>query len=124
MKATSLKDELDSKIGDIASTVEKLTDEVAQAKKDIAQLHLELQRASENRKQANMDFQKTISEQIATQDVLKAALEKLAKYYDSFAQVKTSKVSQTPPVAQMTYDKSAGASGVMSMIEKLIHEAK
>merc|ERR1719502_31213 len=124
MKASSVKDALESKIGDIASTVEKLTDEVAQAKKDISQLQLELQRASENRKQANMDFQKTISEQRATQDVLKAALEKLAKYYDSFAQIKKSKVTQTPPVAQMTYDKSAGASGVMSMIEKLIHEAK
>merc|ERR1719515_170555 len=107
MKATSLKDELDSKIGDIASTVEKLTDELGQAKKDIEQLHLELQRASENRKQANMDFQHTVAEQRATQEVLKSALERLAKFYDAaFAQVhsKASRVAeahqQTPPVAQ------------------------
>merc|ERR1719197_1731485 len=109
MKATSLKDELDSKIGDIAATLEKLTDEVTQAKKDIAQLQVELQRASENRKQANMDFQKTISEQTATREVLHQALERLAKYYD-FAQT-YSKASaghaQTPPVAQATYEKSA-----------------
>lgn len=105
----------------------KLTDEITQAKKDIAQLQLELQRASENRKQANMDFQKTIAEQQATQEVLKAALEKLAKFYDAeFAQVhsKASAHKQTPPVAQMNYEKNAGAQGVMSMIEKLIHEAQ
>merc|ERR1719181_1955859 len=120
MKANSLKDELDVKISDLASTIEKLNDETTQAKKDIAQLQLELQRASENRKQANMDFQKTISEQVATQDVLKQALERLAKFYDAdFAQLhsKASSQKQTPPVAQMNYDKNAGASGVMSMIE-------
>jgi len=127
MKANSLKDELDMKVSDLTATMEKLTDELTQAKTDISQLQLELQRASENRKQANMDFQKTIADQVATQDVLKVALERLAKYYDSFAQIK-SKAStghaQAPPVAQMTYEKSAGASGVMSMIEKLIMEAK
>jgi chromosome segregation ATPase len=126
MKATSLKDELDMKIGDLGSNLEKLTDEVTQAKKDIAQLQVELQRASENRKQANQDFQKTISEQVATQEVLKQALEKLATFYDSaFTQVHKAAIhKQTPPVAQMSYEKNAGASGVMSMIEKLIHEAK
>jgi len=129
MKATSLKDQLDVKVEDLVSTADKLTEEVAQGKKDIAQLQLELQRASENRKLSNMDFQKTIVEQKATQEVLKSALEKLATFYDSaFTQVhskgQVASHKQTPPVAQMNYDKSAGASGVMSMIEKLIHEAK
>jgi len=127
MKSNSLKDELDVKVADLQSNIDKLTDELTQGKKDIAQLQLELQRASENRKQANMDFQKTIAEQVATQDVLKTALERLAKYYDSFAQTQSKGSAghtQTPPVAQATYDKSAGASGVMSMIEKLIMEAK
>jgi len=127
MKANSLKDVLDMKVGDLTATVEKLTDEVTQAKKDISQLQLELQRASENRKQANMEFQKTVAEQVATQDVLKTALERLAKYYDSFVQTggkASDGQAQAPPVAQMTHEKSAGASGVMSMIEKLIMEAK
>merc|ERR1719316_1640337 len=31
---------------------------------------------------------------------------------------------QTPPVPQMEYKKSSGASGVMSMIEKLIYDTK
>jgi hypothetical protein len=127
MKANSAKDDLEAKVDDLESTIGKLIDEIVQAKKDIAQLTVELQRASENRKQANMDFQKTISEQSATQDVLKAALERLAKFYDSFAQVHSKamvKQQQTRPVAQATYEKSQGASGVMSMIEKLIYEAK
>jgi len=126
MKANSLKDEQDMKVQDLTANMEKLSDELSQAKKDIAQLQLELQRATENRKQANLDFQKTIAEQHATQEVLKTALERLAKYYD-FVQT-SSKASmqhaQTPPVAQAAYEKNAGASGVMSMIEKLILEAK
>lgn len=131
MKATSLKGEQEMKVSDLESTVEKLTDEVTQAKKDIAQLQLELQRASENRKQANKDFQKTVAEQSATQEILKKALDKLATFYDAeFAQThskafkrEASVHGQTPPVAEATYEKNSGASGVMSMIEKLIHEA-
>merc|ERR1719271_1453173 len=106
MKASSLKDELDVKISDLASTIDKLNDELTQA---------------------NMDFQKTISEQVATQEVLHTALERLAKFYDAdFAQLhaKAESHRQTPPVAQATYEKNAGASGVMSMIEKLIYEAR
>merc|ERR1712139_443595 len=34
------------------------------------------------------------------------------------------KQAQTPPVPQMEYKPSSGAGGVMSMIEKLIHETK
>merc|ERR1719387_310902 len=78
-----------------------------------------------------MDFQKTIAEQRATQDVLKQALERLAKFYDTeFTQTKSKSFKgqqaqkQTPPVAQMKYEKNAGANGVMSMIEKLIYEAQ
>jgi hypothetical protein len=127
MKATSMKSDLEVKVSDLSSTMDKLSDEITVAKKDIAQLQLELQRASENRKQANMDFQKTVAEQRATQEILATALDKLAKFYDaSFTQVgsKRQVSAQTPPVAQMKYEKSSASSGVMSMIEKLIYEAK
>merc|ERR1719343_1469479 len=78
-----------------------------------------------------MDYQKTIADQTVTIDVLKKALTRLGKYYDSEAFLQRSK-KQLPntedgsvaPVAQMEYKPSAGASGVMSMLEKLISEAK
>ena len=60
-----------------------------------------------------------------TIEVLKKALDKLATFYDSeFLQKSATGNKQTPPVPQMEYKKSAGATGVMSMIEKLVEEAK
>jgi chromosome segregation ATPase len=130
MKATSTKGGLEAKIGDLESNLEKLTDELVAAKKEIAQLQLDLQRGTETRKQANMDFQRSVADQRATQEILKKALDKLAKFYD-FAQTKVKHASseaqsgmQTPPVPEMEYEKNKGASGVMSMIEKLIYEAQ
>ena len=50
------------------------------------------------------------------------ALDKLANFYDKSALMQKSK--QTPPIPQMEYAPSKGAGGVMSMIEKLIYDAK
>merc|ERR550537_915922 len=122
-----------------------LSDELTAAKAQIADFQMNLQRASENRQKENLDFQKTVADQAATQEILAKALDKLATFYDKeslvqfghrghsaqdkqshSAQDKQSNAvqhKQTPP-AQMEYKPSAGASGVMSMIEKLIYDAK
>merc|ERR1719247_327334 len=76
-----------------------------------------------------MDFQKTVADQMVTAEILAKALDKLATFYDeaAFAQTHAKKVmlgKQTPPVAQKEYKKSSGATGVMSMIEKLIYDTK
>merc|ERR1719321_815607 len=71
-----------------------------------------------------MDFQSTVADQRATQAVLKTALERLAKFYDEESLVQQKKTGQTPPVPQAEYSKSSGATGVMSMIEKLIYDAR
>ena len=75
---------------------------IEQAKLDISNLQVALQRASEDRKAENLDFQKTVAEQMVTAEVLHKALDRLATYYDSaaFAQMKAAK-KQTPPVPQM-----------------------
>jgi hypothetical protein len=124
-KTEDKKAELTAKIDDLAATLARFSDEVTQAQRNIAQLQVDLQRASENRKSENMDFQSTVADQRATQSVLHTALERLAKFYDEEALVqKKAQAGQTPPVPQMEYKKSGGSSGVMSMIEKLIYDAK
>merc|ERR1719440_2737086 len=51
-------------------------------------------------------------------------MERLAQFYDAqLVQLKAGH-KQTPPVAQAEYKPNAGASGIMSMIEKLIYDAK
>jgi len=126
-KTNDLKSDLEAKIGELESTIKTLADEIEKAKLDIASLQVSLQRASENRKQENMDFQKTVADQMVTAEILAKALDKLATFYDEAAFAQTKKVmlgKQTPPVAQKEYKKSSGATGVMSMIEKLIYDTK
>jgi chromosome segregation ATPase len=130
-KTESYKTDLGTKIDDLGSTIQKLDSEMKQAAKDINTLQVELQRATENRQRENWDFQKTIADQRATQSVLQQASERLAKFYNeeellqkhSFGKKKHD-ATQTPPVPQIEYKAKAGGANVMSMIEKLIYDAR
>jgi len=120
-KTDDLKEDLQAKIGSLQSQEQTLQDEIDADKAAIAQGQMDLQRASEDRQRENLDFQKTIADQTMTIEILMKAMERLAQFYDAqLIQVK----KQTPPVAQMEYKPNAGASGIMSMIEKLIYDAK
>merc|ERR1719261_329230 len=121
-KADDLKADLQAKIGSLESQEATLADEIAADKAAIAQGQMDLQRASEDRQRENLDFQKTIADQTMTIEILMKAMERLAQFYDAqLLQVQAKK--QTPP-AQAEYKPNAGASGIMSMIEKLIYDAK
>jgi len=120
-KADDLKADLEAKIGSLQSQEKTLQEEIINDKASIAQGQMDLQRASEDRQRENLDFQKTIADQTMTIEILMKAMERLAQFYD--AQLLQEK-KQTPPVAQAEYKPNAGASGIMSMIEKLIFDAK
>lgn len=121
-KTTDEKASLEAHSAKLSEDIKALEEAIAAANAEIAQLRVNLQRASEDRLTANVDFQKTVADQTMTVEVLKKALTRLAKFYDESLLQKTAK--QTPPVPQMEYTKSAGSAGVMQMIEKLITEAK
>jgi len=131
----TIKSNQEVTIEDLKSSITTLTDEIEQAKAQVSDLQLNLQRASEERQQGSLDFQQTVADQKATQEILAKALDKLATFYDQeFLQLRVREVTKSsitthredpaPPVPQMEYKKSAGGSGVMSMIEKLIYDAK
>lgn len=111
-------------IADLESSITTLTDELEQAKAQVDNLQLNMQRASEERQQSSLDFQQTVADQKATQEILAIALEKLAKFYDEESFLQSGHASAAPAVAQTEYKKSAGGNGAMSMIEKLIYDAK
>jgi chromosome segregation ATPase len=131
-KGETKRDDLQAKIGVLDQSVAQLNQGILDAQASVADLHLQQQRASEDRKKENVDFQSTVADQTMTIEVLHKALEKLATFYDKeeFLQKKGSisliqrGSKQTPPVPQAEYKPNSGSSGVMSMIEKLIHEAK
>jgi len=124
MKTNDLKADLEAKVAELESNIVTFTDEVTAAKAGISAAQMELQRASEDRKVENHDFQKTVADQTMTIEVLHKALDRLAQFYDQEFLLQKSLHRQTPPVAQMEYKPNKGAGGVMSMIEKLISEAK
>merc|ERR1719498_1109576 len=121
MKTKDLKADLEAKSGQLENTIKTLAEEIDKAKLDIDNLQVELQRASEDRKKENLEFQKVVADQTVTAEILNKALDRLATFYDEAAFVQK---KQTPPVPQMEYKKSSGAGGVMSMIEKLIYDTK
>merc|ERR1719498_214265 len=124
LKTTDLKKDLEAKIGELEATIKRLSEEIEKAHLDIDNIRVALQRASEDRKSENLDFQKVVADQTVTAEILNKALDKLATFYDeaAFAQTQKRSLKQTPPVPQMEYSKSKGATGVMSMIEKLIYD--
>jgi len=121
-KTEDRKADLEARSGELDSSIQALAEGITTAKAQLSNLQLELQRASEDRKKENLDFQKTVADQTVTQEVLKKAMERLATYYNQEELVQKS--SQTPPVPQMEYKPSKGAEGVMQLLEKLIQEAK
>merc|ERR1711862_12521 len=123
MKTEDLRDDLNAKIGSLESQITTLSKEIVDAKAAINQAQVDLQRASEDRQTENLDFQKTVADQTVTIEVLHKAMDRLAQFYDNVELAQLNK-RQTPPVQQVEYKPNAGAGGVMSMIEKLIQDAK
>jgi len=126
MKAKDREADLDASAEERKVAVKKLSEDVAAAKDAINKEQVSLQKATVNRKKENQDFQKTVADQTLTVAVLEKAMDRLATYYDEQALIQTSEkhVKQTPPVAQMKYEPSKAAGGVIGLIEKLIYDAK
>jgi len=123
MKMEDLEKDQTVQIEDLASSIKTLTEEIEAAKAEIGQLQIDLQRAGENRVKENQEFQKTVADQVATQEILAKALDKLASFYDKLFLVELK--HKTHRVTNQKQEQSGpAASGIMSMIEKLIYDAK
>merc|ERR1719387_2241073 len=113
----SLKEDLETKIADDTTLIEKLTEEIDVLNKEIAETQKEMMKASQLREGENHEYQVTITDQRATRAILKKALDRLKSFYEKKAAALLQE-GQEPP-AQGTYKKNAGSSGVMAMIETL-----
>jgi hypothetical protein len=119
-EAYDTKKALEIKTDDLNLLITNTGDEIAVAKQEVSDTELQIKKASQNREAENFDYQTTISDQSATQKVLKKALQKLKDFYakNAFVQVK-----QAPPEGFKAYKKSGGAAGVMMMIETIVEES-
>jgi len=115
------KKDLEATIDKLNKLITKLTEEIAAAKAQIADTDLAIKKASQVREAENAEFQTTVADQRATQEILKKALDKLTTFYKkAFLQ----RAQQEPPVKFGAYKKNAGATPVISMIESIISDSK
>jgi len=122
----------EAQIADLESQAQVLTETIASLKKEIHELQVELQRASEDRKMENHQFQMTVSDQMTMVDALKAALGKLSAFYNRASLVQkdaplteaaNARILHEAPKFQ-EYQDSGSSNHVMTLLQKLIGEAK
>merc|ERR1719161_1568729 len=115
---TNFKADLQTAIADLETSKTTLAEEIAALKEQIAEAQTEMKKASEIRLAENKEFQMTIMDQKATQEILAKAVDRLKAFYakKSLMQVKSGR--------QPGYKKNSGASSVMTMIEHIIEESK
>merc|ERR1719240_617120 len=118
---TSLKEDLEGKMDQLAKTIKQLEEEIAEAKKQIADTEIAIKKASEAREEENAEYQTTVADQRATQAILAKALKKLESFYKKAA---AALLQQTPPVQFSSYKKNAGSGPVMGMIEQIVEDSK
>jgi len=112
---TNTKEDLTQTIADLESSSGTLKEEIVATTAEIAEMQVEIKRASEIRVKQNQEFQMTVTDQVATQKILAKALDKLQAFYGK----KAALLQQ-----RGRYGKSAAASGVVAMIESIIQESK
>jgi chromosome segregation ATPase len=129
MIAQDEKSDLEAHIDDLKSTIDTLTKSIETKKAEIAEMQVQVKRASEDREMENKEFQQTVADQRATQAILQKALDRLKVVY-GFVQTKTSSKQEPgaaappPPPGFSAYKKNEGAGGVLSMMEGIITDAK
>jgi chromosome segregation ATPase len=132
--ATDEKGDLEAKIANLASTIDTLKTDIATKESEVAEMNVQIKRASEDRELENREFQSTVADQRATQEILNKALARLQAFYDkkdtALLQSK-GKAKQTPgaaapppPPGFEEYSTSSGAGGVVRMLQGIIHDAK
>jgi DNA repair exonuclease SbcCD ATPase subunit len=120
-------DKLDATLAELTSKFETLTKELATLESEIAEMQTQLKRAGEDREMENSDFQKTVADQRATKELLTKALDVLEKVFaKKFLQIsaKQEPAGPPPPPGFKEYKQSAGAGGVMGMIEQIIRDTE
>jgi len=129
------KERLLALIADLEKRIEQLTKDIAAAKEAIAHAMEQMKRASETREAENEVFQTTVNDQRLMSIILTKALERMKEVYALLQRrglkpgaphIQTSGTHTDPgngPAAFKTYDKNAGGSRVVTLLEELIADS-
>eukprot|EP00746_Dinoflagellata_sp_MGD_P073092 gnl/MRDRNA2_/MRDRNA2_29667_c0_seq1.p1 gnl/MRDRNA2_/MRDRNA2_29667_c0~~gnl/MRDRNA2_/MRDRNA2_29667_c0_seq1.p1 ORF type:complete len:679 (-),score=204.94 gnl/MRDRNA2_/MRDRNA2_29667_c0_seq1:67-2103(-) len=126
------KADLETRIEDLGMTISSLDGEISDAKAAVSSAQVELKKAAENREKQNKEFQMTVSDQRATQEILTKALERLKAFYAAASLVQTTSKNAAvahhgqapPPGFSGAYQKNSGSGGAMGMLQSIIADSK
>merc|ERR1740117_1712143 len=121
---TDQKEDLEAQIAKLDKLIKKLAEEVTAAKAQIAETETGILKASQVREGENAEFQTTVADQRATQEILNKALGKLQAFYKSAKGGALLQTAQEPPVKFNKMKSNAGASPVIGMIAQIIEDSK
>merc|ERR1719321_1222059 len=110
-----------AKIEGLEATIGTLEKEIEAAKEQIATTQIEIKKAGGVREKENADYQTTIADQRATQQILRKATKRMQKFYSkkSFLQEKP-----VPPGGGFTKQKkNAGGNVVIGLLEQITEES-
>merc|ERR1719321_1000717 len=121
------KGDVEQEIADLEVEIGQLNEEEKVLMQEIADTQIEMKKASENRESENKEFQATVADQRATQEILKKAVERLGDFYNKKAALaQTGQVpgaAAPPPPPGFGAYKKAGGGGAMALIENIIAES-
>mmetsp|Transcript_91364 Transcript_91364/g.263726 ORF Transcript_91364/g.263726 Transcript_91364/m.263726 type:complete len:521 (+) Transcript_91364:3-1565(+) len=129
------KEDLEGKRLGLENAMAALSEDIETLKAEVADMQVALKRAGEDRKAENLVFQQSVSDQRATQAILEKAKARLAKFYSqkggALAQVSQEPAGaevpgaavEAPPPKPQAYSKSAGAGGVLQLLDKILSDA-
>jgi len=129
---TDEKGDIEAKIADLKTTIDTLKKDIGTKKAEVAEMEVQSKRAGEDREAENAEFQETVADQRATQEILNKALARLEAFYakkeEAFLQAKHKQTpgaaAPPPPPGFSDYQNSSGAGGVVAMLKGIINDAK
>jgi len=127
------KESLETKIADLKKSIETMTSEIDATTKAVAETQESMKWASEIREGEDADYQQTMQDQRLTQMILKKALARMKEVYllqrrqqPGAPHIQTSATHTDPgngPARFDKYEKNAGGSRVVSMLEEIIADS-
>merc|ERR1719191_1575055 len=115
--------DLQAKIAELTDTIDTLTKELAEHQAEVDETKLQMKRAGEDREAENKEFQETVADQRAAQQILTMALNRMKETY-GLMQQEPGAAAPPPPEGFKEYSQNAGGGGVIGMIQEIIDESK
>jgi len=130
-KQTREKSDSEMKIAGLQSSIKEVADTLESLQKEIAEMHVQIKRAGEDREMANREFQSTVVDQREMQQLLHKAIAVLEAVFVNKVPTRKAVLAEEgsaarppPPLGFKDYSKNAGGGGAVALLTQILGDAK